>query len=197
MRIWLDLRGFGGRMAHVWGTLLAAVETGRPAYHQAFGLTFWEDLDAHPDLAADFDRGMGPAGHGTPDPRVLFRPSDWSSVRTVVDVGGGTGSLLAEVLRTQPHVRGTLVDLPRTVAGSRELFEAAGVTDRAHTAGQSFFDPLPPGQDLYLLKSILGDWPDHAAAAILKRCAEAASPSDGASWSLAVWCRTTTCRPSC
>lgn len=177
MRIWLDLGGFGGRMANAWGTMLSAVRSGKPAYHEAFGRTFWDDLDAHPEIAADFDRGMGPAGHGTPDARVLFDSTEWSSIRTVVDVGGGTGALLAEVLRTQPHVRGTLVDLPRTVARSAEIFEAAGVLERVTIAGQSFFDPLPAGQDLYLLKSVLGDWPDREAAAILRNCCEAARPS--------------------
>jgi SAM-dependent methyltransferase len=176
VRIWLDLRGFGGRMARAWGTMLTAVQTGRPAYHEAFGLTFWDDLEAHPDIAADFDAGMGPGGHGVPDPQVLIDPAEWSSVRTVVDVGGGTGALLAEVLRAQPHVHGTLVDLPRTVARSGELFRAAGVMGRVTVAGQSFFDPLPPGKDLYLLKSVLGDWPDGEALTILKRCAEAARP---------------------
>jgi hypothetical protein len=173
-RLGLDLDGFGGRMAHAWGTLLAAVRTGRPAYHEIFGRPFWEDLEANPGIAEDFDALMGPAGHGAPDPHVLLDKSGWASVRTVVDVGGGTGALLAEVLRAHPEVRGTLVDLPRTVARSHEVFEAAGVSDRARTVGQSFFDPLPPGQDLYMLKSVLPDWPDREAAAILRRCAEAA-----------------------
>src|ERR1035438_5523118 len=102
MRIWLDLRGFGGRMAPAWGTMLSAVRTGKPAYHEAFGSSFWDDLEAHPEIAADFDAGMGPAGHGIPDPRVLIDPAEWATVRTVVDVGGGTGALLAEVLRAQP-----------------------------------------------------------------------------------------------
>ncbi len=177
MRIWLDLGGFGGRMAYAWGTLLSAVQTDKPAYTQAFGRTFWDDLDAHPDIAADFDAGMGPAGHGIPDPRVLLEPAEWDSIRRVVDVGGGTGALLAEILRTQPHVHGTLVDLSRTVARSGELFQAAGVMDRVTIAAQSFFDPLPPGLDLYLLKSVLGDWPDREAVVILRRCAEAARPS--------------------
>ena len=129
----------------------------------------------HPDLAAKFDAMMGPAGHGKPDPDVLSE-GGWESVRTVVDVGGGTGSLLAEILRTRPNVRGTLVDLPATVARSAEIFEAAGVTDRTTVVGQSFFDPLPGGADLYLLKSVLFDWPDREATAILQRGAEAAKP---------------------
>jgi hypothetical protein len=59
----------------------------------------------------------------------------------------------------------------------REIFRAAGVADRVTTVGQSFFDPLPAGGDLYLLKSVLSDWPDPEATAILRRCAEAAAPA--------------------
>jgi SAM-dependent methyltransferase len=170
----LDLDGIGGRMAHAWGTLLSAVRTGKPAYHEVFGRGFWDDLDAHPEIAASFDALMGAAGHGTPDPHVLVDPADWASVRTVVDVGGGTGALLAEVLRTHPNVRGTLVELPGPVARSAEIFRAAGVADRVTAVAQSFFDPLPGGADLYILKSVVHDWPDREATAILKRCAEAA-----------------------
>ena len=174
-RLALDLDGFGGRMAHAWSSLLTAVRTGAPAYHTVFGRPFWQDLEAHPDIAASFDALMGP-GHGTPDPDVLVT-GGWESVGTVVDVGGGTGSLLAEVLRARPTVRGILVDLPSTVARSSEIFDAAGVADRVTTVGQSFFDPLPAGADLYLLKSVLADWPDREAIAILRRCAEAARPA--------------------
>jgi hypothetical protein len=73
-------------------------------------------------------------------------------------------------------VRGTLVDLPGTVARSADVFDAAGVTDRVATSAQSFFDPLPAGADLYLLRKVINDWADAEAAAILRRCAEAASP---------------------
>src|SRR5262249_32284426 len=97
-RLACDLDGMGGRMAHAWGTLRESVRPGRPAYHAVFGRPFWDDLEAHPDIAVKFDELMGPAGHGTPDPEVLVS-GEWKSVRVVVDVGGGTGSLLAEVLR--------------------------------------------------------------------------------------------------
>jgi hypothetical protein len=119
---------------------------------------------------------MGPEGHGHPDPDVLA-DGQWASIETVVDVGGGTGALLAGILRAHPHVRGTLVDLPSTVARSGGIFAGAGVADRVTTVGQSFFEPLPKGADVYLLKSVLSDWPDREAAAILSRCAEAAHSS--------------------
>jgi 2,7-dihydroxy-5-methyl-1-naphthoate 7-O-methyltransferase len=170
-----DLDSFGGRMANAWNTLLTAVRTGRPAYHEVFGRPFWDDLAAHPAIAERFDALMGPQGHGIPDPDVLLS-GDWTNVRTVVDVGGGTGALLTEVLRAHPAVRGILVDQPGTLARAEPLLREAGLIERVTLAPQSFFDPLPAGADLYLLKSVLSDWPDQQAVAILRRCADAARP---------------------
>src|SRR3954471_6573503 len=136
LRIGLDLDGFGGGVAHGWGTLLETVRTGRPAYRTRFGRPFWEDLDANPEIGADFDALMGPAGHGSPDPEIPLGDG-WDAVRTVVDGGGGPGALLAEILRRRPEIRGTLIDLPRAVARSEVTFRAAGVADRVTAIGQS------------------------------------------------------------
>ena len=172
----LDLAGIGGRMAHTWGTLLDFVRTGQPAYQQVFGRPFWEDLAAHPAIGAEFDALMGPAGHGVPDFDVELSDG-WDAVRTVVDVGGGTGAMLASLLRRHPRARGILVDLPGTVARAGETIENFGVAERVTVEAQSFFDPLPAGADLYLLKSVLSDWPDREALAILRRLADAARPA--------------------
>jgi len=172
----LDLAGIGGRMAHTWGTLLDYVRSGVPAYQQVFGRPFWEDLAVHPAIGAEFDALMGPAGHGVPDYDVELSDG-WDTVRTVVDVGGGTGAMLASLLRRHPQARGILVDLPGTVARAGPLLENLGVVGRVTVEGQSFFDPLPSGADLYLLKSVLNDWPDEPTVAILRRCAEAARTS--------------------
>jgi hypothetical protein len=56
--------------------------------------------------------------------------------------------MLAELLRAHPHLRGTLVEVPATVARAAATFEAAGVADRVEVAGQSFFDPLPAGLEV-------------------------------------------------
>jgi 2,7-dihydroxy-5-methyl-1-naphthoate 7-O-methyltransferase len=176
IRLGFDLDGFGGRMAGAWSTLLDTVRQGEPGYQHAFGLPFWQDLDAHPDLAAEFDALMGPVGHGLPDPDILVT-GDWDSVRTVVDVGGGTGALLGEILRAHAHLRGVLVDRPSTLMRARQALGAAGLEARVTLTPQSFFDPLPAGADLYLLKSVLSDWPDRDAQALLTRCTEAARPN--------------------
>jgi hypothetical protein len=169
----LDLDGIGGRMAHTWGTLPDYVRTGQPAYQRVFGRPFWEDLAAHPSIAAEFDALMGPAGHGVPDFDIELSDG-WAGVRTIVDVGGGTGAMLASLLRQHPLARGILVDLPGTVARAADVIEGFGVADRVTATAQSFFDPLPAGADLYVLKGILNDWPDEPTVAILRRCAQAA-----------------------
>ena len=171
----LDLEGIGGRMAHTWGTLLEYVRTGQPAYQKVFGRPFWEDLAAHPNIAADFDALMGPAGHGMPDFDIALT-CGWDAIRTMVDVGGGTGAMLAALLRRHPHMHGILVDFPGTVARAGDLLASAGagVAERVTLHGQSFFDPLPAGADLYLLKNVLNDWPDQETVAILGNCARAA-----------------------
>lgn len=171
----LDLDGIGGRMAHAWGTLLDYTRTGQSGYDKVFGLPFWEDLAAHPRIAAEFDDLMGPAGHGLPDYDIQLT-GGWDDVRTMADVGGGTGSMLISLLRRHPGVSGILVDLPGTIARADALISDSGVADRITVSGQSFFDPLPAGADLYLLRKVLNDWPDEPTAAILRRCAEALAP---------------------
>lgn len=171
----LDLDGIGGRLAGAWSTLPDWVRTGEPTYAQQHGVPFWEDLAAHPRLAASFDDMIGPGGHGTPDARLELADG-WDGVEHVVDVGGGTGAMLTELLRLHPRVRGTLVDLPGTVARAAEVDRPPDVAARLGFAGQDFFDPLPAGADLYMVRHVLNDWPDRQTVAILRRCAEAARP---------------------
>ena len=176
VRLGLDMNGIGGRMTGAWGTMLAYVRTGVPAYKEVFGLPFWEDLEAHPHVAASFDDLMGPMGHGAPNGEFEIA-GGWDAVRTVVDVGGGTGAMLAAILRLRPRVRGILVDLPGTVERAPATLRPAGMDARVTLAGQSFFDPLPQGADIYLLRAVINNWADAEAGSVLRRCAEAAAPS--------------------
>jgi 2,7-dihydroxy-5-methyl-1-naphthoate 7-O-methyltransferase len=154
--------------------LLHSVRTGDPAWLEVFGRSFWDDLEAKPDLAAAFDRTMSVHG-GNLGPRIAAA-YDWSGVRHLVDVGGGTGKVLADVLRAHGHLQGTLVDLPGTVSRAAETFGNAGVADRAQVSGQSFFDELPDAGDVYLLTHVIHNWSDEESVRILRRGAEAAGP---------------------
>ncbi|HEX4829738.1 MAG TPA: methyltransferase [Trebonia sp.] len=167
---WLDLDGFGGRMDLAFTALAHTVRTGQPAWEQVFGQPFWAYLDANPAISASFDATMEVDAGST----AVAGGYDWAPVRHVADIGGGTGTLIAAVLRAGPHLRGTLAELPATAARARQYLSDAGLGDRCAVVGQSFFDPLPPGADVYLLSRVIHDWGDDEATAILRRCAQAA-----------------------
>ncbi len=172
MREALDLEGFGGRMDVAFTGLLHTVRTGQPAWETVFGAPFWQYLDDNPRISESFDAMMAASPEFLADAAGGY---DWAELSHVVDVGGGTGALLAEILQTGPELRGTLVDLPETIGRARELMASRGLADRCEFAGQSFFDPLPTGGDAYVLGRVVHDWDDEQAVAILRRCAEAAA----------------------
>jgi precorrin-6B methylase 2 len=172
LRAWFDLEGAEGRMSLAWAGLLDAVRSGQPSYPRMFGLTFWDDLDASADLAASFGSLM--AASTSQLASDILAGYEWTGVRHVVDIGGGTGTLLVEILRAHPSVRGTLIELPATASVAFQALDVAGLMDRCDVVTTSFFDPLPRGGDVYLLSWVLHDWSDRDAAAILRRCAEAA-----------------------
>ncbi|MBF8185394.1 methyltransferase [Nonomuraea sp. K274] len=171
MRAQLDLGGFGGQMDLAFVGLLHTVRTGQPAWETVFGASFWHHLAATPEMSVSFDAMMAGGADYVTDAAEGY---DWSGVRHVVDVGGGTGALLAEVLRTHPDIRATLVDLPDTVDRGRQYLVERGLDARCEFAGQSFFDPLPAGGDAYVLRRVAHDWGDDDAVRILRRCADAA-----------------------
>jgi hypothetical protein len=91
---------------------------------------------------------------------------DFSAHRTIVDVGGGQGELLAAILAAAPNSRGILYDLPRVVASAPRML--SDVADRVCLAEGSFFDSIPAGGDAYILKNVIHDWPDENALQILR-----------------------------
>jgi hypothetical protein len=95
-------------------------------------------------------------------------------VGRVIDVGGGIGALLAEVVGAHPHLHGEVLDLPAVAPEAEQKLAEAGVADRAEFVPGSFFDPLPEGRDVYIVSRVLTDWNDADATRILRRCAEAA-----------------------
>ena len=171
-RAMLDMGSAIGRADLSFVQLLHSVRTGAPAFPAHFGRPFWDDLAADPARRASFDTQMG--ADVTAWAPAILAAYDWGSLRHVVDVGGGNGSLLIALLREHPALRGTVLDLPETVEAARSALTAAGLAERADVVAGSFFDPLPPGAGGYLLSAILHNWDDEAARAILRRCAEAA-----------------------
>jgi hypothetical protein len=170
----LDISCAGGRADLAFADLLETITTGAPAYPRRYGRDFWADLDAEPKLRSSFDGQMN-WRFREQAPQIAKR-FDWSRFPHIVDVGGGDGPLLIEILQAHPGVRGTILDLAPTAAAAAERFAAAGLGDRANAVAGSFFDPLPTGADAYLLSDILHDWDDEHSREILTGCRQAAAP---------------------
>jgi hypothetical protein len=157
-----------------WAALTHSVRTGEPAFDHVHGLRSWEYNAAHPQAGARFQAAMAANTEGVV--AAVAAGFDFARFPVVVDVGGGDGTLLAEILRRNPRIRGVLVDLPAVVERARATFDAAGLADRCDCRGGDFRVSVPRG-DAYLLKSVLHDWTDEQCRVILGRCAEAAGAS--------------------
>jgi hypothetical protein len=157
----------------VWGALEHSVRTGENAFHHVHGTDAWTYRSQHPELGAGFDRAM--TSTARQQVASILDAYDFGRFRTIVDVGGGNGALLAAILGRNPGMRGILFDQPHVVTGAGPLLERMGVADRCEIVGGSFFDSVPGGGDAYLLKSVLHDWDDTQAIAILQTCRRAMS----------------------
>jgi ubiquinone/menaquinone biosynthesis C-methylase UbiE len=157
-----------------WGDLLYTLHTGKPAFDHVFGKGRFEELGENPAAAERFNAAMVEVS--TRVAKAFIAAYDFGGARTVVDVGGGNGGLVVAVLQAHPRMRGVLFDLAQGLNGARERMESAGVADRMTLVEGSFFETVPAGGDVYLLKSIVHDWDDERGLAILHACRRAMSP---------------------
>ncbi|WP_280443915.1 methyltransferase [Nocardia brasiliensis] len=148
-----------------WHQLDTALLTGNPSFDTIFGAKFFDHLTANPELSARFNTMMRQGGG--PTARILPHCYDFSRFHTVADIGGGDGTLLAEILRAHTDVRGILFDTATGIAQSHAVLSDANITSRCTVFVGDFFNAVPAGADLYLLKSILHDWDDDRATSIL------------------------------
>jgi hypothetical protein len=152
---------FGG----VWHQVAGALDaTGEPSFPKLFDADFWSWLSERPAERAVFDRAMV-AGKEDRVDRLLAVP--WRGDETVVDVGGGNGSLLRSLLHRMHGLRGIVFDLPETTRDEAELGE------RCVFVSGDFFDHVPAG-DVYIYSTVLHDWDDMSAARILTTLRECA-----------------------
>lgn len=158
-----------------WGELPRAVSSGGVPYERSEGRTFWDEMANDPAVAARFNSFMsGRAEIFAPELLSLF---DFSGARQIVDVGGGIGALLARILQAHPQAQGTLFDLPAGLTDAPAYLRARGVESRCTLVPGSFFDSVPTGADVYILRDILHDWADDRAAQILRVCRSAMAPA--------------------
>ena len=167
MRSWATfLDALGG--ARPFEHILDTVKTGRPGFDAVFGMGVFDFLAEYPENAAAFDAAMS-------ERTATFAPSvagayDFSDIRTVIDVGGGRGTLLAAILRKHGHLHGVLLETPAVAARAKELLDAIDIADRSEVRAGDFFEQVPERADCYVLANVLHDWDDARATKILLNC---------------------------
>ena len=170
MRAWAMLvESLGGVRA--FEPIIETVRTGKPGVDLAHGMSIFEFVATRPELARGFQAAMS-------ERTAAFAPSvaagyDFSPMRTVADIGGGKGTLLAAILRAQPGLRGILFDVPAVAADAAAVLRAAGVEDRCEIITGDFFHGVPDGADGYILANVLHDWDDVRSVQILTACRHA------------------------
>ena len=155
------------------GQLEHSILTGQPAYDHANGVSRFEYLKAHPNLQRLFDEGMAKVSEA--DDLTIADGYDFGNFQRIVDVGGGRGGLLAQILLRAPDAEGILFDQPQVVAGST-IFEELGLANRCQLMGGDFFESVPEGGDCYVIKGVLHDFDDAQCVNILVNCSRALAP---------------------
>ncbi|NJP65502.1 methyltransferase [Streptomyces spiramenti] len=158
------VRLYGEEFHQAWGAVAPAIRTGTSGFTHAFGTTLHAYLRTQPDAGPKFQRAMNAGNVFFPDVLDAF---DFSRLRTVVDVAGGSGALLATILRAHPHVYGVLFDQPHMLPTAGRHLATAADPDRYETRGGDIFREVPGGADAYLLSRVLQDWDDERCVQLL------------------------------
>ena len=166
------LRFFGsGAVWAAWGALTESIRTGNNAFEAVHQQRLFDFMAANPADGAAFNQFMSSL--------PLFMGAlrhDYSTAKVVVDVGGGQANAMVPLLRSNPNLRGIVMDMESVVAGARDALLRAGLDERCDVIAGDFFDSVPAGGDVYLLSNILHDWDDEHCAKILRNVRAAMQP---------------------
>lgn len=155
-----------------WGGLAQSVITGVPPGGVPSPGAFSELAARDPAAASILNEGMTSL---TAPVNAAIAGFDFSTIGTLVDVGGGHGALISAILLANPRLRGILFDIPAVIEGAKPRIEAAGLIERCRLVAGDFFQKVPAGGDAYILKWIIHDWDDERSVAILRNCHAAMS----------------------
>lgn len=154
-----------------WGEILHSVKTGKLAFDKVYGMELPLYKKQNPDIANNFNQWMTDLTSLSIPP--VLASYDFSPINKIVDVGGGHGLLITEILKANPRMRGILFDQPSVVEGAKDLIEAQGVAQRCEIEGGNFFESVPSGGDAYIMKLVMHGLNRERALTILKNCREA------------------------
>lgn len=158
---------FGSPWAQsAWDHLVYSVQTGKTGFEKAQGMPLFDFFAQHPEDASLFNETM--VGFHSQEPPAIAAAYDFSAFKTIVDIGGGTGNLLAAIIRRYAGPRGVLFDLPHVVAEAPAFLKENGVSERVTIEAGDFFKTVPAGGDAYVLSHIIHDWDEDQCLSILR-----------------------------
>jgi len=171
-----SLRPYAIMMGERWvwhsvGEMLHSVRTGESGFEQVFGARTFDYYSEHPQAARFAVEGM--TSRSAAENVAIVGVYDFSGISTIVDVAGGQGTLLSSILAANSNLRGTLFDMRHVVDAAGPLILRTGLQERCSLAAGNFFDSVPAGADIYLLKKVIHDWDDNDARTILSNCRKA------------------------
>jgi len=174
-----DLTIWMGEPEHwkVYGDLMFSVKTGKPCWDNVHGEPVFPYLfNTNPELGEIFNRAMTSYSHQSIGP--LLEAYDFSGAKTIADIAGGYGHLLAGVLAAYPNSRGVLFDLAAPLKGAPQMLESYGVAGRVELVEGDFFQDVPVKANIYMLKHIIHDWYEDNNQKILRNILKH-MPDDG------------------
>jgi hypothetical protein len=158
-----------------WDNLVYSVQTGNTGFEKAHGASLFDYLAQHGEQASLFSETM--IGLHSEEPPAVAAAYDFSPFKTIVDVGGATGNLLATILVNHAGPRGILFDRPHVVQDAPAMFNAKGVSNRVTIEPGDFFEAVPVGADAYILSHIIHDWNEDRCLTILGLVRKAMNPA--------------------
>jgi SAM-dependent methyltransferase len=142
--------------------------TGETAFTHAQQIGVWDYRKQESEVDEAFNKAFLEGSSRIA--REILSAYDVSSIRTIADIGGGYGGLLAAILKDSPSLSGLLFDQPHVIAKSAARLKDSGLSERCRAVGGDFLVHVPEGADLYLLKNVIHDWNDAQSERILKNC---------------------------
>jgi hypothetical protein len=168
-----DLVQFMGNKFHfkVWSEMGYSLQTGKSAVEHVYQKPCFDAILGDPEIAGDFNQAM--TCFSKMIAPALLEVYDFSGIGTLMDVAGGHGAILCEVLSRYPKMKGILFDIPTVADQGKQHIRSVRLNDRCETMSGDFFEKIPAGADAYYMQHIIHDWADEPALKILENCRRA------------------------
>lgn len=156
---------------NAWGNILYSIQTGKSAFRYTNNMDFFTYLSQHEEDADVFNESMTKRTHMRI--KTTINSYDFSNADTIIDIGGGKGTLISAILKKYPLKKGIVYDMDTVIPYAKHNLSQNNLLNRCDCISGNFFESVPASGDLYILSSILHDWNDTEALSILKNCRHA------------------------